>query len=49
MFLVLKHCYERYLKTEVPRTSIEALHETSMGARLYQLYDGTLKLWDCKK
>jgi isopenicillin N synthase-like dioxygenase len=30
-------------------TSIEALHETTMGTSLYQLYDGTLKLHGCKK
>eukprot|EP00522_Entomoneis_paludosa_P008806 CAMPEP_0172449018 /NCGR_PEP_ID=MMETSP1065-20121228/7856_1 /TAXON_ID=265537 /ORGANISM="Amphiprora paludosa, Strain CCMP125" /LENGTH=743 /DNA_ID=CAMNT_0013200617 /DNA_START=37 /DNA_END=2268 /DNA_ORIENTATION=+ len=37
------------LKELVPDTSIEALHETTMGTTLYQLYDGTLKLWGCQK
>jgi isopenicillin N synthase-like dioxygenase len=48
-FLVQKHLYEKHLKAEVPDTSIEALHEHSMRTTLYQLYDGTLKLWGCKK
>lgn len=34
---------------EVPDTTIEALHESTMGTAIYQLYDGTLKLWGCKK
>ena len=32
-----------------PDTSVEALHEVTMGTTLYQLYDGTLKLHGCKK
>jgi len=34
---------------DFPDTSIEALHEVTMGTTLYQLYDGTLKLHGCKK
>jgi len=37
------------LQELVPDTSIEALHETTMGTQMYQLYDGTLKLQGCKK
>jgi isopenicillin N synthase-like dioxygenase len=37
------------LMNEIPDTSIEALHENTMGTSLYQLYDGTLKLWGCKR
>ncbi|KAL7549192.1 hypothetical protein ACHAWF_012458 [Thalassiosira exigua] len=48
-FFVRKELYERYLSKEVPDTSIEALHEITMGTELYQLYDGTMKLWGCKK
>lgn len=33
----------------VPDTSIEALHQVTMGTQLYQLYDGTLRVWGCKK
>jgi len=48
-FFVRRDIYEKYLTEEVPDTSIEALHETTMGTTLYQWYDGTLKLWGCKK
>ena len=48
-FFVRAREYEQYLLSEVPDTSIEALHETTMGTSLYQLYDGTLKLWGCKR
>ena len=48
-FFVDHSLYEQYLKNEVPDTSIEALHEPTMGTSLYQLYDGTLKLWGCKR
>ena len=48
-FFVRKVEYEQYLIREVPDTSIEALHEHTMGTSLYQLYDGTLKLWGCKR
>ena len=41
--------YALYLATEVPDTSIETLHEVTMGTELYQLYDGTIHLWGCKK
>ena len=48
-FFILDDLYEKYVATEVPDTSIEALHEPTMGTELYQLYDGTIKLWGCKK
>jgi len=48
-FFVPKYLYHKYFEAHVPDTSIEALHETTMGTELYQLYDGTLKLWGCKK
>lgn len=48
-FLVPKQLYEQNFRDLVPDTSIEALHETTMGTSLYQLYDGTLKVWGCKK
>eukprot|EP00536_Pseudo-nitzschia_multiseries_P000554 jgi/Psemu1/249675/estExt_Genewise1Plus.C_70045 len=48
-FFVPKDLYHKYFEVYVPDTSIEALHETTMGTELYQLYDGTLKLWGCKK
>lgn len=48
-FFVEASLYDTYVKDEVPDTSIEALHDISMGTSLYQLYDGTLKLWGCKK
>ena len=48
-FFVTNELYSNYLHSHVPDTSIEALHETSMGTRLYQLYDGTLKLAGCRK
>ena len=48
-FFVTKDLYREYLCHEVPETSIESLHETTMGTTLYQLYDGTIKLAGCKK
>jgi len=49
-FFVPTDLYQKYLFTHVPDdTSIDALHETTMGTELYQLYDGTIKLWGCKK
>ena len=48
-FFVPQTLYEQYLQKEVPDTSIEALHELTMGTQLYQLYDGTIKLHGCKK
>jgi hypothetical protein len=48
-FFVRKDLYQEYLMELVPDTSIEALHEITMGTSLYQLYDGTIKLWGCKK
>jgi isopenicillin N synthase-like dioxygenase len=48
-FFVRKLEYETFLVNEIPDTSIEALHENTMGTSLYQLYDGTLKLWGCKR
>lgn len=48
-FFVEQKLYAEYLMREVPDTSIEVLHDISMGTELYQLYDGTLKLHGCKK
>jgi hypothetical protein len=50
-FFVPKNLYAPYFKELVPDTSIEALHEITMGTYIYQLYeyDGTLNLWGCKK
>jgi isopenicillin N synthase-like dioxygenase len=49
-FLVRNVCFDTCLADEVPDTSIEALHDCkSMSTTIYQLYDGTLKLWGCKK
>ena len=48
-FFVQQHLYREYLQDQIPDTSIEALHEVTMGTQLYQLYDGTLKLHGCKK
>jgi len=48
-FFVEEELYRRYLTEVVPDTSIEALHETTMGTSLYQLYDGTIKLAGCRK
>ena len=39
----------KQLQELVPDTSIETLHEITMGTTLYQLYDGTMKLHGCKK
>jgi isopenicillin N synthase-like dioxygenase len=48
-FFVPKLLYQQYFQHLVPDTSIEALHEPTMGTSLYQLYDGNMKLWGCKK
>lgn len=48
-FFVPEELYSKYFRELVPDTSIEALREMTMGTSLYQLYDGTLKLWGCKK
>ena len=48
-FLVQKTLYQEYLQDLVPDTSIEVLQEVTMGTSMYQLYDGTLKLWGCQK
>jgi isopenicillin N synthase-like dioxygenase len=49
-FLVRNPYFATYLADDVPDTSIEALHDCkSMSTTIYQLYDGTLKLWGCKK
>ena len=48
-FFVQHELYEKYFMNEVPDTSIESLHEITMGTEVYQLYDGTIKLWGCKK
>lgn len=50
-FFVQCDLYEQFLKNEIPDTSIEALQSCplSMGTQLYQLYDGTIKLWGCKR
>ena len=48
-FFVTKELYLEKFQKLVPDTSIETLHEVTMGTDLYQLYDGTLKLWGCKK
>ena len=47
-FFVRDEVFKAYLTAEVKGTSIESLHETTMGTSLYQLYDGTLKLSGCK-
>uniref|UniRef100_A0A7S3KY71 Fe2OG dioxygenase domain-containing protein n=1 Tax=Amphora coffeiformis TaxID=265554 RepID=A0A7S3KY71_9STRA len=48
-FFVETTLHRDHLRDEVPDTSIEALHEPTMGTSLYQLYDGTIKLWGCKR
>jgi isopenicillin N synthase-like dioxygenase len=48
-FFVEQPLYDAYLRTEVPDTSIEYLYEPTMATSLYQLYDGTLKLWGCRR
>ena len=48
-FLVPNELFDKHLKPHVPDSSIEALHEVTMGTSLYQLYDGTLKLAGCRK
>jgi hypothetical protein len=44
-----RYLYNTYFRNEVPNTSIDSLHETTIGTSLYQLYYGTLKLSGCKK
>ncbi|CAB9512848.1 expressed unknown protein [Seminavis robusta] len=49
-FFVPQTLFQQYLVDEVPDDrSIEALQQVTMGTSLYQLYDGTLKVWGCKK
>lgn len=48
-FFVTRELYETCFREEVPDPSMDALHEVTMGTSLYQLYDGTIKLWGCKK
>ena len=50
-FFVENSLFEAHLRIQVPvpDTSIEALHDTTMGTDMYQLYDGTLKLAGCQK
>ena len=48
-FFVPKDIFQSYFAEHIPDNSIEALHETTMGTDIFQLYDGTLKLWGCKK
>ena len=48
-FFIQQCLYDDYFSDKVPDTSIEALHESTMDTSLYQLYDGTIKLWGCKK
>jgi hypothetical protein len=47
-FFVPNALYTQYFQDLVPDTSIEVLHDISMGTKMYQLYDGTLKLAGCK-
>jgi isopenicillin N synthase-like dioxygenase len=47
-FFVPNDIYIQYFQDLVPDTSIEVLHDITMGTKLYQLYDGTLKLSGCK-
>ena len=39
-FFIPSSFYEAFLTDEVPDTTIEALHDTTMETSLYQLYDG---------
>lgn len=48
-FFVQTSLFQKYLRHEVPDTSVDALHEPTMTTSVYQLYDGTIKLWGCKK
>lgn len=48
-FFVPQELYHDFFLDLVPDPSIEALHELTMGTSIYQLYDGTLKLWGCKR
>jgi len=49
-FFVPRRVYEKgRLRATVPDTCLEVLNECTMGTRLYQLYDGTIKLDGCKK
>lgn len=47
-FFVPNAIYTQCFQDLVPDTSIEVLHDLSMGTKMYQLYDGTLKLAGCK-
>ena len=44
-FFVQNEIYGVHLFKEVPDTSIDALHEVTMGTELYQLYDRKRLLW----
>jgi hypothetical protein len=50
-FFIRKDVFDLYItKEEVPHANdLEALHQITMGTKLYQLYDGTIKLTGCKK
>ena len=48
-FFVPNEMYEKYFQDLVPCTDLEVLHEVTMGTRMYQLYNGSLKLSGCKK
>ena len=45
VFLVERRLYLAHFSDLVPDTRINTLHEVTMGMLLYQLYDGSLKLW----
>ena len=48
---VQNELFVKFLKEQIPidDTTIEALHELTMGTQLYQLYDGKIKLSGCKR
>ena len=50
-FFIQNDLFFKYLQNQIPirDTTIEALHELTMGTQLYQLYDGCLKLSGCKR
>jgi isopenicillin N synthase-like dioxygenase len=48
-FFVDAPYYKAYLQDLITDTSIEALHEETMGTAMYQLFDGSLRLWGCKR
>jgi len=49
-FFVRKDIFDLYITGEVPyANNLDALHQVTMGTKLYQLYDGTIKLSGCKK